>query len=550
MVNAVSEHTSTMPEKVDVLIPICHDDDDDNDDPKVDKEYKSFLDRLGNGNSLGIPFEDDNGECETRNSKFGMFSGDSKRSSLGNETPVNNRVSQERKRKSVVVEAEVSRAFPFSTIRESIHRDNRVAERRKRKMDEFEAEKVSRAVPSVRNQQNSERDNKAGKTSEPEVETVWDDPLVRIIQDIQRGIEARKLSESKVETLWDVPLVVAKEDIQRDCGARRMSESKVDTLWDVPLVVAKEDIKRDCRARRMSESKVDTLWDVPLVVAKEATLGDQRIDERGKKKTEETQAAKTSRVVPVDQVTETNAVDETSRFVPVTQDFEGTRKKNEEKSSAAVVDKDYMSYLTWLVDSHKDSTAEPGPSNLDPPVLETRRDSTVVPEKDLLAKVKIEQHLKSWYDDDDDIIAVSDTPFSDGEGTPFVVSRSRIVIDLEQESTEDESSNTCFKKKLMEVLEKPYDKRELSRLSREVSIKKRVTRWRELRKGREGYYETDDLGPSYLEKVSDFDEEYKRVDGDDKARLKLLRGFFFYLQNVSQVGAFKPWLPENQSKLR
>lgn len=158
--------------------------------------------------------------------------------------------------------------------------------------------------------------------------------------------------------------------------------------------------------------------------------------------------------------------------------------------------------------------------------------------------MKVELDLEFWSDDSD-IIAVSDSPFLDGEGTPFVASKS--VVDLDKESKEDESSSCLFTKELMEVLEKPYDEKELLKLSNQASMQKPVTRCRELRKGREKIYETDKLGPSYLQRFSDFDKEYKLVDGVDKAKaLKLLRGFFFYLRNCSRDGAFEPWRKDKQ----
>ncbi|CAF2102664.1 unnamed protein product [Brassica napus] len=353
------------------------------------------------------------------------------------------------------------------------------ANRSKRKIAELEA---ASAVPLASNM---------SEESTEDDEALWDVPLIRTLDVIKRDNEARKLAES---TSWDVPLVRALEVIQRDDKARRMSE----TLWDVPLVRAQEVIQRGNKARRFLESKVDdTLRDVPLVRTKE--------------------------VKRVHRVTEPSMTQSNKRFCV------GTRKK---KNVEEVVDKDYKSYLTWLVDSSKHFT-------------------TVVPEKDLSAKVKVE--IESWSsdDDDDDVIEVSDTPFTDGESTPFVVSKSKEVIDLEKDdSTDDESDSNCvFRKELMDVLEKPYDAGELLLLSAQASMKKPVSRCRELRKGRESSYETSELGQSYLEKVCDFDKEYKLADGDDKARLELLRGFFFYLENISLPGSFKPWLPENRKKL-
>ncbi|KAL0691570.1 hypothetical protein Bca4012_091249 [Brassica carinata] len=426
----------------------------------VDDEYKFFFDHhlSGGDNTFFPPFDDDNVESETRSLGF-KFSGGSKRPKLGEKKPINNRVSQKRKRKDNGSEAEVSRAFPVATTRESLERDNRAFERRKRKMAEFESASVSRAVPFV----NIQRDNKAKKVSE----------------------------STKVDTSRDVPLVRTKETIQQDSKAKKMS--------DVPLFRTKEVIRRD-----------------------------NRIAERRKKKIDETKAAGASRVVHRERVD--TAVDKT---VPVTQSNKGVSVGTRKKKNEAAVDKDYMSYLTWLVDSLKDSPTVP-----------------VQFEKDLLAKVKVEQDTESCSHDDDDDIMVSDSPFLHGDSTtPFVVSKSKTVIDLEKDSTEDESRNCVFTKELMEALEKPYDKREFLKLFGEVSKKKPVIRCKELRNGRVKNYETSELAPSYLEKVSDFDREYKLVDGDDKARLKLLRGFFFYLKNVARAGAFKPWLPENQKKL-
>ncbi|KAL0817550.1 hypothetical protein Bca101_073994 [Brassica carinata] len=433
MVNAVTNHhTPAMFQETDV--PVLSLDDDD-DDLKIDEDYKLHLDHLSDDNSLVPPSEDDSKESETRRLRFNMVTNDANRS--------------------------------------------------KRKIAELEA---ARDVPLASNM---------SEESTEDDETLWDVPLLRTLEVIKRDNEARKLAES---TSWDVPLVRAQEAIQRENKARKMSE----TLWDVPLVRAQEVIQRGNKARRFLESKVDdTLRDVPLVRTKEV---------------------KSLPVKRVHRVTEPSMTQSNKRVCV------GTRKKSVEE----VVDKDYMSYLTWLVDSFEHPT-------------------TVVPEKDLSAKVKVE--IDSWCsddDDDDDIIEVSDTPFTDGESTPFVVSKNKEVIDLEKDdSTDDDESgsSSVFRRELIDVLEKPYDAGELLLLSSQASMKKPVSRCRELRKGRESSYETSELGLSYLEKVCDFDREYKLADGDDKARLELLRGFFFYLENISLPGAFKPWLPENMKKL-
>lgn len=141
---------------------------------------------------------------------------------------------------------------------------------------------------------------------------------------------------------------------------------------------------------------------------------------------------------------------------------------------------------------------------------------------------------------------VSDFFFLSGDRIIFfVVFKSKIVIDFEKDSIEDESRNCVFIKELMEVLEKLYDKRELLKFFGDVLKKKLVIWCKELRNGRVKNYEIFELVFFYFEKVFDFDREYKCVNCDDKVRLKLLCGFFFYLKNVVCVDFFKFWLLEN-----
>ncbi|KAG7581350.1 hypothetical protein ISN44_As08g010400 [Arabidopsis suecica] len=526
------QHTRLMSEKIDVPI-ICLD-EDDNDDLMIDKDYNVFLDHLrrGDNNSLSPCLEVDNGESDIRRLK--IFSCESKRPKLENENPVKNRVHQQGKRKTVGFKAE------RVNIRENIQRDNRVAERRKRRIAELEAAKTSRDVPSLKTQQEDiqQRDNKVRKLSESKAETLRRDDvsLVRTQEDSQRDntvSEGRKRNNDDA-LRRDVPLVETGEDIQRDDtvseGRKRNNDDAL--RRDVPLVETEEDIQRDNTVsegsrRKHDELEADTLRrDVPLVRRTEEYI--QQDNRRV--------AAETSEAVHVERVnrvTEANDVDETSRSQ---EDFVGRRKKNE--GSKVVVDKDYMRYLTWLVDSLRDSTTEPM-ENLqkDQSDLDTLKESTMVPEMDPLVEVKVEPD----HDWSDYIIAMGDSPFLDGEEcTPFVVSKK--VVDLDEGSKEDESSSSWFRKELMDVLQKPYDEGELKLLHRYASIHRKMTRCRELRKGRESDYETDELGQSYLESFPDFEKEYKLVVGVDKARaLKLLRGFFLYLKYVSHDGVFKPW---------
>ncbi|CAN8260107.1 unnamed protein product [Cochlearia groenlandica] len=469
-----------------------------------------------------------------------------KRSKLAaNEKPNNNRVSQQRKSyKPIVFKSEFSRDVK---IIESIQRDNRVAERRKRKLADLEG---SKAVPLVSNQEKSQRDKKA----ESKVETLWD------VSDQEKSKRDKK-AKSKVETLWDVPLVTKRESIQQDNVVAQQRKRKIEleaarVSRDVPLVSNQEKIQRD-NNKAVKKSKVETLlWDVPLVRTQEVIKRDN--DKDGEQLVEvmvETLISDPMVRIEEDIQRDNKVVEQRKKKVAETKDAETTRvvqsnkgvvaetRKKKEVESVAVVDRDYMSYLTWLVGALKDYISEPMENlqndlsaDIDPPSPDsTLRESKIVFEKALLVKVKSEVDLESWSDD----IVVSDSPFLDVECSPFVVSKT--VIDVEKGRTEDESSSCWFKKELMDVLKKPYDEQELLMLSGRASVTRPVTRCRELRKGRESSYETDLMGKSYLEKFSEFDDVYKLVEGDDEARLELLRGFFFYLENVCQDGAFKPW---------
>ncbi|XP_056850187.1 uncharacterized protein LOC108843148 [Raphanus sativus] len=148
---------------------------------------------------------------------------------------------------------------------------------------------------------------------------------------------------------------------------------------------------------------------------------------------------------------------------------------------------------------------------------------------------------------DPDIIAVSNCPFSDGGPSPFEANKDGKVIDLEDRIELEDMFNSTFSKKLLEILRQPYDKNEFKQRFLEVSHKKHLTRSRQLRDGREIEYNVDhQLGPSYLDRYPDFKRVFRssRHAKDESRALNLLRGFFFYLENIVLEGAFKPWLHE------
>nr|VDD23447.1 unnamed protein product [Brassica oleracea] len=148
---------------------------------------------------------------------------------------------------------------------------------------------------------------------------------------------------------------------------------------------------------------------------------------------------------------------------------------------------------------------------------------------------------------DPDIIAVSNCPFSDGGPSPFEANKDGKVIDLEDRIEPEDMFNSKFSKKLLEILRQPYDKNEFKQRLFGASQKKQLTRSRQLRDGREIEYNVDhQLGPSYFDRYPDFKRVFRRsrCAKDDHRALNLLRGFFFYFENIVLEGAFKPWLHE------
>ncbi|KAF8092646.1 hypothetical protein N665_0407s0025 [Sinapis alba] len=193
--------------------------------------------------------------------------------------------------------------------------------------------------------------------------------------------------------------------------------------------------------------------------------------------------------------------------------------KNENEESRSLMDKSYDYFLAYLRNS----------------VTVLEEDQDVKPEKALVPL------------SDPDIIAVSNCPFSDGGPSPFEANKDGKVIDLEDRIEPEDIFNSTFSKKLLEILRQPYDKNEFKQRFLEASHKKQLTRSRQLRDGREIEYNVDhQLGPSYLDRYPDFKRVFRRsrYAKDDSRALNLLRGFFFYFENIVVEGAFKPWLHE------
>ncbi|KAJ7568891.1 hypothetical protein O6H91_01G051600 [Diphasiastrum complanatum] len=102
-----------------------------------------------------------------------------------------------------------------------------------------------------------------------------------------------------------------------------------------------------------------------------------------------------------------------------------------------------------------------------------------------------------------------------------------------------------FRKKLEAALDEPFDMNQLAELWEEINRKKPVTQRRETRK-RSLEVLINEEGLSYLDQHQDFAEKLMST-ANVQGKLKLLRGFFCWLQYACIPGSFKPWVDPNHA---
>lgn len=146
---------------------------------------------------------------------------------------------------------------------------------------------------------------------------------------------------------------------------------------------------------------------------------------------------------------------------------------------------------------------------------------------------------------DSDVIANDSAPHcSVDNSTPFVTSK---VYDSSMNKQDNfatqliKTEKSKFREKLMDILRKPYDEEEYGKLLHDASIRKPKLGNRELRGRFAKSYELDSLAESYLQQHKDLKKKIDRFQSDRRIVLNLLRGFFFWLENLAHEGAFKPW---------
>ncbi|KAH7434196.1 hypothetical protein KP509_06G005100 [Ceratopteris richardii] len=96
-----------------------------------------------------------------------------------------------------------------------------------------------------------------------------------------------------------------------------------------------------------------------------------------------------------------------------------------------------------------------------------------------------------------------------------------------------------FKHKLEAKLARPFDAKELKELWDAITYRKPLCKLSETQQGVISRT-TKELGLAYIHHHPDLAAKYTAT-GEAEVKLKLLRGFFFWLEHASMPGAFKPW---------
>lgn len=102
-----------------------------------------------------------------------------------------------------------------------------------------------------------------------------------------------------------------------------------------------------------------------------------------------------------------------------------------------------------------------------------------------------------------------------------------------------ERPESGFKQRLMHVLGKPFGEGEYEKLYGMATIRKMALKERRTRSGVKYYDSIHEKSKSYYDRYPDL---AKQVEGTSYPnRIALLRGFFFWLENVGQEDQFRPW---------
>ncbi|CAN4094890.1 unnamed protein product [Withania somnifera] len=167
-------------------------------------------------------------------------------------------------------------------------------------------------------------------------------------------------------------------------------------------------------------------------------------------------------------------------------------------------------------------------------------DVTVKEEIATVDEASLIGHSFECKDAEEDLqIVVNDICTVGKEGSSNLVEAS---LEKHCENVEDSCSRKIvgsgFWANVKALIERPYDPKEYAALWKSVKSRKPTLKDMDLRNGK--FYSSRRLGKSYLDHYKDLHKKIKEAENNMK-KLNILRGFFFWLQNLTQEGAFRPW---------
>ncbi|XP_015691379.1 uncharacterized protein LOC102711880 [Oryza brachyantha] len=108
----------------------------------------------------------------------------------------------------------------------------------------------------------------------------------------------------------------------------------------------------------------------------------------------------------------------------------------------------------------------------------------------------------------------------------------------------NEREESEFKQRLIGALSKPFCHQEYDKLYRMATNRNRLMKERQMRGRVKYYYPDDGTEKSYFDSYPDLAKEVEETSYPK--RLALLRGLFFWLENVGQDHQFRPWRDEHK----
>lgn len=135
--------------------------------------------------------------------------------------------------------------------------------------------------------------------------------------------------------------------------------------------------------------------------------------------------------------------------------------------------------------------------------------------------------------------------YKEGKSKPFVNASPKVSEHMNEDIIQNFTGQTMqsrFRKELVAVLRKPYDKEEHNKLLQDIKIRKPEDRHMDLRGGRERSCSTAKVGKSYMDRFPGLRKQLLKFQDDGPKCLNLIRGFFFWLQKFPQEGSFEPWM--------